>query len=161
MQEKFSGQHLLIRKSADGVEGINDAGLVVPLPPAVARAGEKISRRWTIEGVCIAEIFVAWDLLQIDFMSFRSTPYWLRWSGLRQLLSPEDHHLRIADTATKSLAKAGLLERLRNDRKAGFVFKKSTGIRMFDPSPEKAFSLTCRFSEPKSTPAIRRTPQGT
>jgi len=149
LQERYGGQHMVVRKSPDSVEAINGAGAVVAIPAPVARAAEKINRRWTIEGVCIGDAFEAFDLLQVDFLDFRSTPYWLRWSGLRQLLSPEDPHLRIAETATKTLTKAGLLERLRDGGKAGFVFKKSTGIRIFDPLPEKAFSLTCRFSEPK------------
>jgi len=153
LQEKFDGQHIVIRKSPDGVEGINEAGAVTSVPALVARAAEKINRRWSIEGVCIGDAsFVAFDLLQVDFLDFRSTPYWLRMSGLRKLLSPEAPHLRIAETATKFLAKAGLLERLRDDRKAGFVFKKSTGIRVFDPSPERAFSLVHAFDRSTRSP---------
>lgn len=146
LQEYYSGDHMLIRKTTTAVEGIGADGSLAGLPAAVIAAAENIRRTWIIEGICTGDTFTAFDLLAVDFLNFSSTPYWLRWSALRELLTPEEEHLQIAETAMRAMAKAQFLERLRSGQKKGFVLKKSVGERVFEASPEKAFARKRCFS---------------
>ena len=148
MQESRSGHHMLIRKTREGIDAINEEGNSVALPTAIELPAEKIRGTWIIEGVCIGDTFVADDLLEVEPFSFRSSPYWLRFSGLRKLLSPEDAPLRIAGTAMKTITKAGLLKSLRGGQSHGLVFRKSTAVRAFEQSPATAHSLKYCFREP-------------
>ena len=146
LQEYYPGDHMLIRKTTTAVEGIGADGSLAGLPAAVIAAAENFRRTWIIEGICAGETFTAFDLLAVDFLDFSSTPYWLRWGALRELLTPEEEHLQIAETAMRAVGKAQLLERLRSGQKKGFVLKKSVGERVFEPSPERAFALKRCFS---------------
>ena len=146
LQEYYSGDHMLIRKTATAVEGIGADGSLAGLPAAVIAAAENTRRAWVIEGICIGDTFTAFELLSVDYLNFSRTPYWLRWGALRELLTPEEEHLQIAETAMRAMAKAQFLERLRNGQKKGFVLRKSVGERVFEPSSERAFALKRCFS---------------
>jgi hypothetical protein len=142
LQEDYAGgEHLLIRKTFTAIEGINPEGNLVALPAAIIATAEYVLPTWIIEGVLMQDRFVAFDLLLVDRLGFRNTPYWLRYGGLRELLPVENEYLQIAETATKLVAKGEFLERLQKGGKNGVTFKKFTATRDFHPSPEKAFSL--------------------
>jgi hypothetical protein len=115
-----------------------------PCSTAVVAAAENVLPTFIIEGVRIDNRFIACDLLLVDRLGFASTPYWLRYAGLQELLPPNEC-LQIADMVTKTMAKAQLLERLRMGEKKGFVFRRSTAKRLVNMAPDRASLLKHAF----------------
>ena len=123
-QEKFDGRRLLIRSSASGIDGINRHGLLVALPHPIAQAVEALDGSCILDGEAIGDSFVAFDLLELNGTDHRATPLQERLFQLANLVTHDGPHLRTADTASSTVAKAALLERLKAGNKEGIVFKR-------------------------------------
>ena len=93
----------------------------------------------------IARTFSAFDLPELEDLSLRSLAYRLRFAGLRQLLRRGDRHLQIVETAREIGPKVELLERLRDARRRGIVFKKVTGPYSAGHLPHAGNALKCKF----------------
>jgi len=145
LQEKYRGRHLLIRKTRESTEGIDENGLVVPLPESVATAATKIHFRWVLEGVCDGDAFTVFDMPQFELLNFRSTAYSARMAVVRELLHQPDRHLSIAETAVGISAKAELLQRLRAGEKEGIVLKKANGVTHRGGMTVDGYVLECAF----------------
>jgi bifunctional non-homologous end joining protein LigD len=128
LQEKYEGKHLLIRKSDVTVDGVDGAGMIVPLPAAVTNAAKKVPFRWVMEGVCLDDTFTVFDLAQFEMMNFRGLTYMARLTALRKLLHRPSPHLNIAETGTEFMPKLRLLKRLREEGSKGIVLRKLNGV---------------------------------
>jgi len=124
VQEKFDGRRMLLRKHAGGVDGINRNGLVVALPESVARAAAKLSGTFVLDGECIGDTLVAFDVLELHGSDCRNRPYRDRLFALMQFVPDHGPHLRSPETAFDTAHKVEFIQRLRQDDKEGVVFKK-------------------------------------
>ncbi len=125
-QEKFDGKRVLIRRAGDEVIGINRNGLAIALPnPIVACALAISSMQWLIDGECIADTFVAFDMLQRACVDLRPQPYRKRLDALYTMpLIGSDQPIRFIRTATKTPDKRAMLADLRRQNREGIVFKR-------------------------------------
>ena len=125
-QEKFDGRHLLIRKQADHLEGINKKGLLVGLPQTVAGELRQLSGSFIPDGESIGDNYHAFDLLELNGENLRSLPYRLRLTRLTTLLEPASQHgrVKLVETAFTTKQKTELWQRLRRENREGIVFKR-------------------------------------
>lgn len=126
MQEKHDGRRLLIRKDEDGeVTGINRKGLIVSLPASLVAAAQQIEPSFLIDGECIGEQLIAFDVLEIGGIDVREWSCKKRLFALGQILIGVDaHHLSRTHSVTSTQDKLTLLEHLKHHRKEGVVFKR-------------------------------------
>ncbi len=125
MQEKFDGKRILIRKTGKTIEGINRSGLTVSLPQPVLQAAQSIPGRFVLDGECIGDRYVAFDVLELSGADIRLLPYNGRLFQLAALIEEEIPHLTMAVTATTTRFKTQLMNQLREENKEGVVFKHS------------------------------------
>jgi len=124
-QEKFDGRHILVRKQAAQIEGINKKGLVVGLPEPLFRVIDHYGSDVILDGESVGDTYHAFDLLVLEGVDIRAWPYRERLAGLMNLLSGvQQTVIRFVDTAFTTQQKRTLLDRLRRDRKEGIVFKR-------------------------------------
>lgn len=123
MQEKFDGKRLMIQKSEHGVMGINRNGLVVAIPESVRVAAHNLPGCFVLDGECLGDQWVAFDLLEHNGVDYRPLPLRDRLSALLDLVPPDHGDLRLAETLLLSTRKAELFERYRLQKKEGVVFK--------------------------------------
>jgi bifunctional non-homologous end joining protein LigD len=123
MQEKFDGRRTLIRKNGK-VEGINRKGLLIALPGSIASAAANIPSDCILDGECIGNWFIAFDLLQIDHTDIRPWSYRKRLFAMNQLLIGAGDAMTPITTAVETAHKAELFQRLQVLGKEGVVFKR-------------------------------------
>ena len=126
MQEKVDGKRVLIRRTGDTVIGINRMGLVIALPQTVVQCALKIpSMQFIIDGECIGDTFIAFDLLEKACVNLRAEPYRKRLDALyRTPVIGSTQPMQFIRTATKTNEKRTLLAELRRLNKEGVVFKR-------------------------------------
>lgn len=124
MQEKFDGKRALIRKAGDKVEGINRNGLIVALPETIEDAAKQIPGSFLIDGECVGDRFIAFDLLEVNGVDFGPQPFVKRLGVLAKLIPFTSQYLRIADTVFGAPSKAVLIQQLRDANKEGAIFRK-------------------------------------
>ena len=125
MQEKFDGKRTLIRKTVAGIDGINRKGLVVSLPCSLVEDIRYSPETFIIDGECIGDEYVAFDLLAYNGNDLRQYPFGERHLILKNLLRLRPcNHVKLAETEIDPKAKAAMLERLKTEGKEGVVFKK-------------------------------------
>ncbi len=150
MQEKFDGRRLLIRRSATGVEGINRNGLVVALPQIIAQAVEALYGWFILDGESLGDVFVAFDIIEINDSDLRSMPCQERLFQLSELIKTDGPHLRTAETASSTVAKAAMLERLKTAGKEGVVFKRHDALYVAGRPASGGSALKLKFYETAS-----------
>lgn len=123
LQEKFDGKRILIRKRDTTVEGVNRNGLIVALPKPIEEAAQRVPESFIIDGECIGDKLIAFDLLELNGVDHRHEPYLKRLGALLRIV-PGDSSLAVADTMFGTPAKAEMLQRLRTENKEGAVFKR-------------------------------------
>ncbi len=124
-QEKLDGKRVLIRRDGNTVTGINRTGLVIALPQSVVECALKIDgSRWLIDGECIGDTFIAFDLLEQASVNLRPQPYRKRIDALycMPVIGPSQP-IQFIRTATKTADKREMLAELRRQNKEGIVFK--------------------------------------
>jgi len=124
VQEKFDGRRMLVRKHADSVDGINRNGLIVALPEPVAQAVAELTGPFVLDGECLGETLVVFDLLELRGNDWRSRPCRDRLFALTQMMPSKGSHLRNVETAFETAHKVEFIERLRREEKEGVVFKR-------------------------------------
>ncbi|MEA3208565.1 MAG: bifunctional non-ous end joining protein LigD [Chthoniobacter sp.] len=149
LQEKFDGRRTLIRKADDRIDGINRNGLVVALPETVAQAAAELPGTFIFDGECVSDEFVAFDLLELSGGDYRGFPYHVRLRTLMQLV-PDAGALRSAETAEDEAHKAEMLDRLRELKKEGAVFKKAAGVYLPGRPASGGDALKLKFCETAS-----------
>jgi bifunctional non-homologous end joining protein LigD len=124
-QEKFDGKRVLIRKDQDKITGINRKGLAIDLPEPIVKAVQGLdARRCLVDGECVGDTFIAFDLLEEATLDLKARPYHDRHAHLIDLMeTAASDSIRYAETATDKQAKGALLAKLRDQKKEGIVFK--------------------------------------
>jgi bifunctional non-homologous end joining protein LigD len=119
-QEKYDGKRMLLHK-ADAVTAINRNGLSVGAPDAIIKCAGRVDQTYLVDGEAVGETLFVFDLLEIDTIDVRSTPYSQRLSQLESL------GLRgaivVAETVKISQEKQRFYDRLRAAGAEGIVFK--------------------------------------
>ena len=124
-QEKFDGRHILIRKQAAQIEGINKKGLLVGLPDTVLNDIRNLPGNFIPDGESVGDDYHAFDLLELNGENLRPLPYRDRLTCLLNLLASAQHrHVRYAETAFTTGQKIELWQRLRRENREGIVFKR-------------------------------------
>jgi bifunctional non-homologous end joining protein LigD len=124
-QEKFDGRHILVRKQAAQIEGINKKGLVVGLPEPLFQVIKQYGADVVLDGESVGDTYHAFDLLVLDGVDIRAWPYRERLAALMNLLAGvQQTVIRFVDTAFTTQQKRTMLDQLRQDRKEGIVFKR-------------------------------------
>ncbi len=124
MQEKFDGRRLLIRCNAQGTDGINRSGLIVSLPQPILVAVEALNSQFIIDGECVGEKFIAFDLLELNGTDLRSQPYRARLVMLNNIVPSQGDCLSTAATTILTETKKTMLEKLKATNAEGAVFKR-------------------------------------
>ena len=150
VQEKFDGRRRLIRKHADGIDGINRKGLIVPLPEPVALAAAEMPGTFVMDGECVGNTLVVFDLLELHGTDYRGLPYRNRLFTLMQIVPGHGPHLRSPETAFDTAHKVEFIQRLRQDEKEGVVFKKLSGAYLAGRPNSGGDALKLKFHETAS-----------
>lgn len=124
LQEKFDGRRLLLQLAVDGVRAVNRQGLVVSTPEPVRAAAAALPTCCVLDGECVGERFIAFDLLELEDTDLRPMPCHGRLFQLAMLVGEGSAALSQAVTATTTAFKAQLMQRLRRENKEGAVFKR-------------------------------------
>lgn len=125
MQEKFDGKRTLIRKTVSAIHGINRKGLIVALPCTLLEATRYSPETYIMDGECLGEEYVAFDLLHYNGNDIRQYPFGQRFLMLKNLLRlRQPAHITPAHTEIDVQMKTEMLERLKAAGKEGVVFKK-------------------------------------
>jgi bifunctional non-homologous end joining protein LigD len=125
MQEKLDGRRILIRKDGTHITAINRTGLTVGLAQSIADAvGFLESRACLLDGEAVGDLYHAFDLLELDGMDLRPSPYAVRHENLLNLVDavPSNQFLYVP-AAVGTARKRAMLDRLRRENKEGVVFK--------------------------------------
>ena len=150
VQEKFDGRRRLIRKHADGIDGINRKGLIVPLPEPVALAAAEVPGTFVLDGECVGNTLVVFDLLELHGTDYRGLPYRNRLFTLMQIVPGHGPHLRSPETAFDTAHKVEFIQRLRQDSREGVVFKKLNAVYLPGCPESGGDALKLKFVETAS-----------
>jgi bifunctional non-homologous end joining protein LigD len=150
MQEKYDGRRMMIRRTDSGIEGINRKGLIVALPEPVAQSAKEIPGPFLLDGECMGNTLVVFDLLELHGSNYRAFDYRQRLFVLMQILPNHRPHLRSIETAFDTAHKADLLGRLRADQKEGVVFKRLASPYTPDRPASGGDALKLKFCETAS-----------
>jgi bifunctional non-homologous end joining protein LigD len=150
VQEKFDGRRMLIRKHADGIDGINRKGLIVALPGPVAQVASELPGTFVFDGECIGDALVVFDVLEFAGTDYRGLPYRNRIFLLMQVVPGDGPHLRSPETALDAAHKAEFIQRMRREGKEGVVFKKLTGAYLPGRPNTGGDALKLKFVETAS-----------
>jgi bifunctional non-homologous end joining protein LigD len=125
-QEKYDGRRVLIRKDGETVTGINRKGLLIALPKPIVEAVRSLDQgRCLLDGECVGDAFIAFDLLQEATLDLAAQPYHVRYLHLLDLMeTAESDSIRYAETAMGKQQKERLLAKLKADKKEGIVLKE-------------------------------------
>lgn len=126
MQQKFDGRRCLIRKTAEGIEGINRKGLVVGLADPILQAAKAIGATFILDGEAIGDVFYAFDLLSMNGVDLRSSAYTHRLNQLEKL--QPSGAIRLVETARTKKEKADLFAKLTKTEQEGVVFKRPSSL---------------------------------
>jgi bifunctional non-homologous end joining protein LigD len=123
-QEKYDGCRIMIRKEGAAINGINRKGLMCGIPSVLVNEVEQIPGDVVIDGESIGEAFFAFDVLMLHGSDVRSQPYKDRLFMLAQVVSRDFGFIKLADTAQATVEKLALLDRMKQEKREGVVFKK-------------------------------------
>lgn len=150
VQEKFDGRRMLIRKHANGIDGINRKGLIVALPEPVAQAVAQLPGTFVLDGECVGNTLIVFDVIELHGSDCRALHYRERLFALMQLVPADGPHLRSPETAMDSAHKVEFIERMRQENKEGVVLKRLTGAYLPGRPPNGGDSLKLKFCESAS-----------
>ncbi len=150
VQEKFDGRRMLVRKYADGIDGINRKGLIVALPEPVARAVAQLPGTFVFDGECVGNTLIVFDVLELDGSDCRARPYRDRLFALMQSVPEDGSHLRSPETAMDTSHKVEFIQRMRQENKEGVVLKRLTGTYLPGRPSSGGDALKLKFVESAS-----------
>lgn len=130
IQEKFDGQRLILRKSAEGVHGINRDGLIIAVPSSFETILNALPcKNCVIDGEWLGERFAPFDLMEIDGLSMRSQGAKQRKDKLDELLALVDREVFLhVLTAHDAPSKQALHDMVKAALGEGVVAKKADSI---------------------------------
>ena len=129
LQRKHDGKRLLVRKQGEDVIGINRRGIECGIPESIRSAALAIPCDFLIDGEAVGDTLHAFDLLEIgttlNCSDIRHIPYRDRLIKLAQLLDKAKRPgIQWVRTTSGYQAKCRILDRLREERAEGVVFKR-------------------------------------
>jgi ATP-dependent DNA ligase len=125
LQEKFDGRHLLIRKEAGEITGINKKGLIISLPQSLISSAFHLPGDFILDGEGIGDRFFVFDLLTQGKEDLRHQSYRTRLVALMNLIaSANQRSITLVQTMFTSADKERVFVELRKARKEGVVFKR-------------------------------------
>ncbi len=122
-QEKFDGKRMLLHKN-ETVTAINRRGLSVGAPDLILKRANSVKQGYLVDGEAVGETLIIFDLLELDGVDLRSTPYAQRLAALEGL--GFDGALVVAKTAKTAAEKQQMYDSLKASGTEGIVFKKQT-----------------------------------
>jgi bifunctional non-homologous end joining protein LigD len=124
-QPKHDGRRLLVRKTGAQVQGTNRRGLACGIPFAISEAAGTFAHDFLVDGEAVGETLHAFDLLALDGEDLQPRPYRERLVALLNLIAgAQQRAIRLVETRFGAAAKRMLLDRLREERAEGIVFKR-------------------------------------
>lgn len=127
LQEKADGERRLIRRTADGVEGINRRGLTIALSQRLADGvlALELAPGTVLDGEDLGDTFVVFDVLEAAGRCLRERTYDERLAILDSLLAsaPACSPIQRSFTYRSAAQKAAVLDQLREANAEGVVFK--------------------------------------
>jgi bifunctional non-homologous end joining protein LigD len=120
-QQKFDGHRRAIETRGSTVRSINRLGRYVGINETIAQALAFFPGEFLVDGELIGETFVAFDLLSLDELSFRTMPYSERLTALEQLGLPG---ITVCETARTAQEKHALHRKLRALNAEGVVYRR-------------------------------------
>lgn len=124
MQEKMDGERKAIRSTvANGIEGINRKGQIVPLHPELANSVDKTNRCGLVDGESIGSTLYAFDLLDQDSTDLRHLRYIDRYNKLL-LFCDDMENIEAVPLAITTAEKQALFNRVKLSGGEGVVFKR-------------------------------------
>ncbi len=124
-QPKHDGRRMLLRKQGRTITGINRRGLVCGVPQPIHEAACSIASDFLIDGEAVGDVLHAFDVLEIDGRDVRPQTYRERLVDLLNLVAKGlQRQIKFVETRFGTAAKSALLERLRENRAEGIVFKQ-------------------------------------
>ena len=150
VQEKFDGRRMLVRKYADGINGINRKGLIVALPEPVACAVAQLPGAFVLDGECVGNTLIVFDVLELDGSDYRGLPYRERQFALMRLVPIHGPYFRSPETAMDTAHKVEFIQRMRDANKEGVVFKQLNGLYLPGRPSSGGDALKLKFVESAS-----------
>ena len=150
-QEKHDGERRMMeRRAQEPVLGSNRNGLAVGLPLNLVDAMATVpATQALIDGEIMGERFVAFDLLELNGEDLRAQPYEVRLSRLEDLLKdvPRSTGLETVVTARTAAEKQDLLDRTREAKGEGVVYKKRNAPHAAGHQPSDPSQIKVKFIE--------------
>lgn len=150
MQEKFDGRRLLIRCNDQGTDGINRSGLIVSMPQRLTAEVEALNSQLLLDGECVGEKFIAFDLLELNGTDLRSQPYRVRLVALNNIVPSGGDCICTAATTILTDTKKAMLEKLKSSKAEGVVFKRLDALYTPGRSASGGPALKLKFYETAS-----------
>ena len=126
LQEQIDGRRMLLKNGRDAVTTvINRRGLIVGGADNLVREAHGLPGEFLLDGECVGERYIAFDLLEIGGRDIRPEPYETRLVELMNLLASAQHpSIDLVDTAFDPATKLRTLRELRAAEKEGIVLKR-------------------------------------
>lgn len=124
MQEKHNGERRIVKKDADAVTGVNKKGLEVALPKVIEEHALDVkAKQFVLDNEIIGNKIYPFDLLELNGKDLREKPYQERLALLNKHVASSSNIIQNYTAFTKE-EKIALLEKVRNAKGEGVVFKK-------------------------------------
>jgi bifunctional non-homologous end joining protein LigD len=124
LQQKYDGKRLILRKSEDGIQGINRRGLECGVPETILNEAGKIAGTWTLDGEAVGDVLFVFDILELEGLDLRPQPYSKRLVVLLNLLmGAQQNTIRWTDPWIDPQQKRRKFQELQNESAEGVVFK--------------------------------------
>jgi bifunctional non-homologous end joining protein LigD len=145
-QEKLDGKRVLIRRKLDEIVGINRSGLIIDLPTSIAAAAQNLtSRQFILDGECIGDRYIAFDLLEQACVDLKNQPYAQRLKALDKLVTAGSA-IGVIETAMTVSAKRKLFEKLKAEKREGIVLKHHFAPYTPGRPASGGHQLKCKFT---------------
>ena len=150
LQQKLDGKRMLLRKTDEEIVGINRTGLITALPQPLVEAAASLPGTFILDGECIGDQLILFDILEHDGEDLRSISYRERLTALMNLVPTTGAHLCTAETAFETAHKAHLFALLRRENKEGVVVKNLLAPYFGGRPASGGDALKCKFAETAS-----------
>ena len=124
LQQKHDGKRLILRKSEEGIQGINRRGLFCGISETILIGAGKIAGTWTLDGEAVGDVLFAFDILELEGLDLRLQPYSKRLVILLNLLmGAQQNTIRWSDPWIDPFQKRRKFEEFHVEGSEGVVFK--------------------------------------
>jgi bifunctional non-homologous end joining protein LigD len=124
LQQKHDGRRLMVRKSEEGIQGINRRGLSCGLPETIRKGAEKIEGFWLLDGEAVGDTLHAFDILELEGVDLRGASYFKRLAVLMNLLmGAQQTTIRWTEPLIDPFLKRRRFHDLQHELAEGVVFK--------------------------------------